>query len=421
MEVVFYISALLLLLFSLDAITGVLNSIKQSRLRAQRFRIEADDLKNQLLQQEKKYSVSGNLKWKGYRRFRVSNRVMEAQDICSFYLSPLDEEAICPYEPGQHLGFKFQIPGEAKHLIRTYSLSSGDTASNNYRVTIKKVPPPPGTSHPPGRGSTYFHEDLEIGSTIEVSAPAGKFYLDRQDQRPAVFIAGGIGVTPLLSMLEVICDKKIDRVCHFFHAVRNSDDHAFAQSLKNLAEGNPNVSLHTYYSSPQENAELASGIKTGFLSVDAIKDAIGHSEAQFYICGPPPMMEALVPSLEEAGVNSADILMEAFGPASVKKKKNSESDGQEKDAKLESSKFGSVHFVKSDVTVEWDGSSSILDMAEEHDVDLESSCRAGSCGTCQVKVVSGKIIYEDEPSTDPDEGNCLTCVGTPEGDVKIDA
>ena len=139
MEVVFYISALLLLLFSLDAITGVLNSIKQSRLRAQRFRIEADDLKNQLLQQEKKYSVSGNLKWKGYRRFRVSNRVMEAQDICSFYLSPLDEEAICPYEPGQHLGFKFQIPGEAKHLIRTYSLSSGDTASNNYRVDRKST------------------------------------------------------------------------------------------------------------------------------------------------------------------------------------------------------------------------------------------------------------------------------------------
>ncbi|MDC3251558.1 2Fe-2S iron-sulfur cluster-binding protein [Planctomycetota bacterium] len=421
MEVVFYVAIALLALFFIDAILGIVNSIWESRLRAQRFQLEAKDLKDQLLRQEKTQVVSGSLKWKGYRRFRVSNRVMEAQDICSFYLSPLDEEAICPYEPGQHLGFKFQIPGESKHLIRTYSLSSGDPISNTYRVTIKKVPPPPGTSHPPGRGSSYFHEDLEIGSTIEVKAPAGKFCLDRHDQRPAVFIAGGIGVTPLLSMLEAICDKKIDRVCHFFHAVRNSDDHAFAQSLKELAEGNPNVSLHTYYSSPKEGSVLEDGIKTGFLSIDAIKDTVGHIEAQFYLCGPPPMMGALVPALEEAGVTSSDILLEAFGPASVKKKKDPESGDQKTDQGKLNSKTRKIHFSKSDVTVPWDGSSSILDMAEEHDVEIESSCRAGSCGTCQVKVVSGKISYEDEPSAEPDAGNCLSCVGMPEGDVEIDA
>ena len=85
------------------------------------------------------------------------------------------------------------------------------------------------------------------------------------------------------------------------------------------------------------------------------------------------------------------------------------------------SKTRKIHFSKSDVTVPWDGSSSILDMAEEHDVEIESSCRAGSCGTCQVKVVSGKISYEDEPSAEPDAGNCLSCVGMPEGDVEIDA
>ena len=126
------------------------------------------------------------------------------------------------------------------------------------------------------------------------------------------------------------------------------------------------------------------------------------------------MMQALVPPMEEAGIPSRDIKMEAFGPASIKKKKPSEDSGAAK----ESDSATLIRFSKT--KVKWDGESSILEMAEENGVEIDSSCRSGTCGTCQVRVLSGKVKYEDEPGFDPDEGSCLTCVGIPDGDVELD-
>ena len=100
----------------------------------------------------------------------TARTVLEAEDICSFYLSPVDGGSVCAFEAGQHIGFRFTIPGDSKPTIRSYSLSAGAIDEKTYRITVKKVPAPPGTDFPPGKGSKYFHEELNAGSIIEVSA-----------------------------------------------------------------------------------------------------------------------------------------------------------------------------------------------------------------------------------------------------------
>ena len=414
MEVVYILGLVLMGLALLDAVAGVAVSIRQSFARAKYQQRQSNRLRTALVEKSPESSGESGGRWKGFRRFSVVNKVMEAEDICSFYLGPVDGNSVCPFEPGQHIGFRFTVPGDSKPTIRSYSLSSGELEDNLYRVTIKKVPPPPDTDFPPGKGSSFFHEELEIGSVVEVSAPNGKFFLDREDDRPAVLIAGGIGITPLLSILETICKEGLERTCHLFHAVRSHRDHAFAERLQELVQVRDHLHLHTYFSHPEEGQELPADSKTGFLSVDAIREAVGHLEAQFYICGPPPMMQAMVPSMEEAGIRTHDIKMEAFGPASIKKKKSS---NEEKASAIEAS-TPLISFANK--AVKWDGESSILEMAEENEVEIDSSCRSGSCGTCQVRLLSGKVKYDDEPACEPDDGNCLTCVGVPDGDIELD-
>ncbi len=410
---IFYVTGLILIgLVLLDAAFGVLVSLRQAIARARYMKFQSNQLKDNI--REKSIAPQADLsgRWKGFRRFTVINKVMEAEDICSFYLSPVDGGPVCSFEPGQHIGFRFTVPGESKPTIRSYSLSAGISNDNAYRVSIKKVPAPPGTDFPPGKGSGYFHEELSTGSIIEVSAPNGKFYLDREDSRPAVLIAGGIGITPLLSMLETICSEGLQRTTHLFHAVRSHRDHAFADHLTELFQVRDHLHLHTFFSSPEDGHDLPEGAHVGFLSVEAIREIVGHLDVQVYICGPPPMMQALVPSLESAGIPSRDLKMEAFGPASVKKKKAPKA---ETDTPSGNS---SIHFGTE--TIQWDGESSILEMAEENDIEIDSSCRSGSCGTCQVRLISGKVKYEEDPAAEPDEGHCLTCVGIPDGDIKVE-
>ncbi len=121
---------------------------------------------------------------------------METGDICSFYLEPHDRRPLPSFMPGQYLTFRLNIPGQAKPVIRCYSLSDGPKAEY-FRVTIKKVGPPPGKADgKPGLVSSHFHDQIEQGDIVDVKAPGGQFFLDPAEDTPAVLIGGGIGLTP---------------------------------------------------------------------------------------------------------------------------------------------------------------------------------------------------------------------------------
>jgi uncharacterized protein len=365
--------------------------------------------------------------WPGWRDFRVTRRTFEdaARSQCSFQLQPVDGAPLPAFKPGQFLTFSLQVgerAGEAngagRNLIRCYSLSDRpDPAA--YRITVKRAPPP--TDRPdllPGASSTHFHDHVQEGDVLKVKAPSGHFFIDPDADVPAVFIAGGIGITPMMSMLRWCVAEQPARTIHLFYGVRNSSDHAFKALLEELAASHPALRLHVVYSNPgPDDVQGRDYQHTGYVDLNLLRSNLLHGRHQFYVCGPPPMMQSLVPSLREWGVKEDDIHFEAFGPASVRPTGPAMSE-----TLVAPSATFDIGFNRSGRTLVWDGEdANLLEFAERHGVAVDSGCRSGSCGTCETRLVSGTVEYADRPDYDIAPGHCLLCVGKPRSALELDA
>jgi uncharacterized protein len=361
--------------------------------------------------------------WNGFRKFEVAKKQPEGGGICSFYLRPHDNRPLPPFDPGQYLTFRLDIPGERKPVMRCYSLSDSPK-SEYFRVSIKAVPPPRDKPDVrPGLSSNFFHGEIEEGTILDVRAPGGHFYLDTSKHTPVVLIGGGIGLTPVMSMLNQIVESGSTREVQFFYGVRNADEHVMKEHLERIAAENENVTLHICYSSPSDTDVLGKDYHHAVrVSVELFKDVLESNNYEYYFCGPPPMMNSLFEDLREWDVPEEHINYEAFGPATVKKKKEADasSDGAT-EAAAPAAGF-EVEFAKSGTKVAWDPDiGSLLDFAEENDVDIDFGCRAGNCGTCITAIKSGDVDYISEPGEKPEAGSCLACVSVPKGPLVLDA
>lgn len=355
--------------------------------------------------------------WQGFRKFEVAAKVPESSDITSFYLEPHDKQPLPAFKPGQYLMFNLHIPGQAKPIMRCYSLSDGPS-SDHYRVSIKKVPPPRDKPELPwGLSSSYFHEQIEQGAILDVKAPSGAFFLDLEAQSAVVLIAGGVGLTPMVSMLNALTDIKSQRPIWFFYGVRNKAEIAMGEHLQKIAQKFDNVTLQLCFSNPtDEDVKGKDYQHAERVSVDLFKRVLPSNNFDFYMCGPPPMMNSIVDGLEEWGVPDKHVHLEAFGPASVKKDKSANSTAS-------AAVNAKVTFAQSDKVCEWDASKglSILEMARENNIELDCSCEMGKCGTCLTAIREGSVTYLSEPDSLPEKGSCLTCCSAPNGDLVLDA
>lgn len=391
------------------------------RRRLDRRRLAAFSAQTDVLMQRAEVSRDrAKLTWSGKRKFRVVRRRIEnrAKDICSFYLEPHDGGALPPFLPGQFLTFEINLPDHPVPIVRCYSLSDSPLVRDRYRVSIRRMGPPPKASPevPAGLSSSYFHDSLKEGDILDVRAPAGGFCLDMASERPAVFIAGGIGLTPVLSMFKWLADSGSRRTAWFFLAVRNGNDIALRNEIEEAASRN-RQQLHTVtlYSDPTEQCVEGKDFDCkGFVSVDVLKRYLMTSNYEFYICGPPPMMEATVKALLGWGVPEADIHFEAFGPGSVKKVQKPETEGTGVGCKVELTRSGrSLIWTKE--------SGTLLELAEANGIRINSGCRAGNCGTCITAVKQGNVTYLVKPASVPAPGSALLCISHPVGDIAIDA
>jgi len=361
------------------------------------------------------------LSWNGFRKFEISRKVPEGGGICSFYFSPHDGKPLPPFNPGQYLTFQLDIPGQKKQVIRCYSLSDSPNHPDYYRCSIKAVPPPRDTDHPPGLSSNFFHDSVNEGDIIDIKAPGGHFYLDTTKQTPIVLIGGGIGLTPVLSMLNDIVETGSKRETWFFYGVRNSKEAVMAEHLKRIDQENENVHMCICYSKPDEgDKEGEDYAYAERVSVELFKKVLPSNNYDFYMCGPPPMMNTVVPDLEAWDVPEKNIHFEAFGPATVKKTKTEAN--KEATEASQSSAGVQVTFAKSGKTVDWNPDvGAILDFAEENDVDIDFGCRAGNCGTCITAIKDGDVEYLNPPGAEPESGSCLACISVPKGNLTLDA
>jgi hypothetical protein len=383
---------------------------RQTDLALELLKIELETMRD--LRRQK---ALGGAPWNGWRKFCVAKKVTECNDICSFHLVPHDKKSLPNFRPGQYLTFQLDIPGQAKPIVRCYSLSDGPR-SDLYRVTIKRITARDKET-PAGLVSSFFHEQVKEGDILDVKAPSGQFFLDPAGSGGLVLIGSGIGVTPVLSMLNTLVAQASRREIWFFHGIRNRAEHAMKKHLEAIAREHPNVHLHVCASKPDPDYALGRDYQhEGRISVDLLKTLLPSNNFDYYLCGPGPMMQGVTEGLKEWGVPEKEIHYETFGPSSVKKIAAVVAPG------AAAPNGYAVQFKKSGKTVNWCGDhTSLLDLAEANGITIPSGCRAGSCGTCQIAVLSGEVAYIEKSDFQTDPGTRLTCIGAPKSDVVLDA
>jgi ferredoxin-NADP reductase len=356
-------------------------------------------------------------RWNGNRKFVVARKVRESASACSFYLKPHDGRPLPAFEPGQFLTFDLQIPDQAKRIVRCYSLSDSPSG-DHYRVTIKRVPPPAEKPDAPsGLVSSFFHDVVAQGDILDVKAPAGQFTIDLGSSRPVVLIAGGVGLTPVYSMLKAMHAANPSREVWLFYGVTSGEDEIFKQDLEEIRASRLGDRLCVNYSAPTAaDVEGVDYQHRGRISVEVLKQHLPSSNYEFYVCGPPAMMESIAQGLAAWGVPEGNIHSEAFGPASVKPKPAASP------ASVDAGSAYAVRFARSDRSAPWNGGAgSLLDFAEQLGVAVSSGCRAGNCGTCAVALRSGQVTYSRQPGCEVEKGSCLLCITVPASEVVLDA
>ncbi len=365
--------------------------------------------------------VKGPRGWDGFRAFIVESKVPESENITSFYLKPQDGEPLPPYMPGQFLTFRLNMPEHSNPVMRTYSLSDSPNHRDYYRVSIKRLPAPenpPGLL--PGLSSNYFHDHVQPGTRLCVKAPRGKFYLDPNDTTPVVLLSGGVGLTPMLSMLNAIVESGSKRSVWFVHGTREGREHAMAAHIRRIAAENDNVNVHVSYSQPSpEDVEGRDYNSRGHVTIELLKRLLPPAAYDFYLCGPTPFMKSLYNGLLKWGVAETRINHEFFGPVSALKEG---AEAMSKGAAVSKSQAEiEVSFAKSGLTARWDPTlESILDLAEAQGLRPDFSCRTGICHTCSSKLIEGEVEYFTEPLDMPDPGCVLICCSKPKTNLVIE-
>lgn len=191
------------------------------------------------------------LAWEGYRALTVTHKVVESRDAVSIYLAPRDKRALPRYRAGQYLTLRLTV-GNGNY-VRCYSLSSA-SSTEYYRITVKRIPPPQDNPHAPaGVVSNYLCDQLKVGETIFAKAPIGDFVLAEGVTRRVVMIAGGIGVTPLMGILNAIVRDGINRPVSLYYAVRSRSEVIMAEHLNTLAKEYSQIQITIFISQSVRN------------------------------------------------------------------------------------------------------------------------------------------------------------------------
>jgi nitric oxide dioxygenase len=249
--------------------------------------------------------------WVGWRDFVVRAKQPESDVITSFTLEPADGQPVANFEPGQYISVAVQVPQLGLQQIRQYSLSEAPNG-RSYRISVKRE----GGADPAHAGyvSTLLHDKVQVGDTIKLAAPYGNFYIDVNAGTPVVLISGGVGLTPMISMLNRVLQSP-GRDVVFVHGARNSAVHAMKDHLQQTAQQFPKFKTFIFYNEPLPQDQQGRDYDyPGLVDIKLIEDAIMLPDADYYICGPVPFMRLQHDALIARGIKEARIHYEVFGP-----------------------------------------------------------------------------------------------------------
>ncbi|MDH6234950.1 ferredoxin-NADP reductase [Mesorhizobium soli] len=356
-----------------------------------------------------------------FRELKVVTKVRESSIITSFHLEPVEPEGWRPFEAGQFLVFRFPVREGKDFVLRNYSVSSSPERKGSYRITVKREAAPR-ADVPGGVSSCHLHDHVEVGDVLTAEGPRGDFVLDRQSSRPVVLLSGGVGLTPLVSMLHALAGTQ--RRVFFIHACENGEVHALRDEVEALAASRPGMAVHFCYRFPTD-ADRAAGChhSEGVITRELLQSLLPLDDYDFYLCGPSPFMQAVHGILRGLGVPRQRISYEFFGPATLLEAPAEPAPVQTPPLAPAAVLDGAmtVEFRKSGRKGVWNpAAESLLAFAEDQGLEPEFSCRAGVCGTCKSKLLAGEVAYFEEPLDDLAPGEVLLCCSKPQGPIVLD-
>ncbi|MTD55493.1 PDR/VanB family oxidoreductase [Amycolatopsis pithecellobii] len=299
---------------------------------------------------------------------RVSAKLMETTGVCNLTLVPLEGERLPAFTAGSHIDLHLK-----SGLVRQYSLCNDPAESDRYELGVLRVERSRG-------GSTAVHDNVHEGDVVTISHPRNNFPLEENAPGRSHLVAGGIGITPLLSMAAQLTRHQSDFVVHYF--CRGEEHAAFRRRLLESYPGK--IRFHFDDESVSGRPDLEAAV-TPYVPGDRL-----------YICGPPGFLDAVVARAYGHRWPSDAVRFERFTaePAA----------GSEGDEAFE------IQLARSDRTLVVQADETVLEALENEGIEIDYSCESGVCGTCVTPVLDGVPDHRDSFLTpeQKERNDCFT-------------
>ncbi len=326
-------------------------------------------------------------RWEG--RLKVVKTFLETETVRTFrFMMPDGGSLPFKWLAGQHLTLALETPNG--RIKRSYTIASSPNQNRFVEITVKR--------EANGNGSSFLHDNIGAGDFVKVQGPAGTFTFEGSEASGIVLIAGGVGITPMMSKIRNLTDQAWEHPVHLIYAVQKMDQIIFMQELTTLQQRHPNFKVLFVPTIVIES--LWSGPR-GFITADIIQDFVPYiASERVHLCGPTPMMDAVIGILETLGTPQSHIFTETFGSLPTEQ-------GPDSEDTIE------LVFNRSARNVIAKRGESFVRVAEANGVEIDYSCRSGECGSCRCKVLEGVVRMPEGTILSSKEiasGDILACV-----------
>lgn len=341
----------------------------------------------------------------GVTALKVADIVEETHDAKTFRFVG-EKPMMFSYKPGQFITFLLPING--KTVQRSYSMSSSPSRPHVLEVTVKRVPG--------GLVSNWLCDNVKLGDIINIRGPSGKFTCFEYPSSKLLLIGAGSGITPVMSMSRWIADTAADVDVKLLACFRSPSEIIFRKELELLSARHRSFQVGVAVTGGWQGNDFWNGF-TGRISPQMIQMmAPDFMERHLFMCGPEPFMDSVREVMYGLGFNMSNFHVESFGTARTVPGSESPAEALKLSGTLHK-----VTFSKSGKTVDSDENIPLLNLAEAHGIEIDYSCRAGSCGACAVKC-TGDIAEGPEcgiTKKEKESGYIYACCSTAKGDLEI--